>query len=139
MIAFVGSRGVMSQHVARHVAWKMLALPPHTSILVRCSTRGDPRSFEASVEALALAAGHVVTYVRPALGGRAAVFRRDYEMVDRADIVEAYFRHDMVMDGGTGHVVDAAIKRDKPVRAWVATEEGSVDRVGELDPAFAES
>jgi hypothetical protein len=55
-------------------------------------------------------------------------------MVEAADYVEAYFRQDTVMTGGTGHVVEAAIAKDRRVYAWFVDASGRVERVGELEP-----
>jgi hypothetical protein len=90
--------------------------------------------FETLVSALADTYGLKVDWRRPTGGGRAAVYLRDYGLVDDADYVEAFFAHDRVMEGGTGHVVEAALNRDKRVYGWVVTEGGRVERVGEIEP-----
>jgi hypothetical protein len=89
--------------------------------------------FEKVVSELATSAGLVVKFCVPPEGDRSTVFRRDYEMVDAADYVEAYFPADHIMEGGTGHVVEAAINREKPVYAWSVSRDGSVGRIGEID------
>jgi hypothetical protein len=72
-------------------------------------------------------------------GGRAAVYLRDYDLVDQASHVYAYFRADKVMEGGTGHVVKAALDRNIPVEAWTISDDQLV-LIGSDDglPATAE-
>lgn len=82
------------------------------------------------------ATGRVPQIYRPKEGnGRQGVFLRDYDLVDQAEHVYAYFHPSKVMDGGTGHVVKAALDRNIPVEAWTIDGEGQLVLVGSDDGA----
>lgn len=134
-VAYVGSRGLISVRLALHVARKISKLPKGSVVLVRRGRNTELGPFERVVEACAKSLG--ITYFEciPKGPGRESVYRRDYEMVEAADYVEAYFPESAVMDGGTGHVVDAALNREKTVYAWSVSEEGTVERIGEYERA----
>lgn len=66
-------------------------------------------------------------------GGRGQTYNRDFELVGAADRVWAYFSPEAIMEGGTGHVVEAALAREIPVEGWVVDEQGKIERVGEVD------
>jgi hypothetical protein len=66
-----------------------------------------------------------------AIGGKSSVYVRDFNLVEYAEKVYAFFTAENVMNGGTGHVVKAAIDRGVPVEAWYADEDGNLGYVGE--------
>lgn len=78
--------------------------------------------------------GYSIEWYWPDPGGRDQTYNRDFELVGAADLVEAYFPASNPMEGGTAHVVEAAMNRGIPVYAWSIDEHGTVVRVGELDP-----
>jgi|WetSurMetagenome_2_1015567.scaffolds.fasta_scaffold03982_8 hypothetical protein len=63
-------------------------------------------------------------------GGVGSVYSRDYDMVRAADRVLAFFAPDAVMQGGTGHVVEAAMASEVPAEAWVLADDGKLEWVG---------
>lgn len=65
--------------------------------------------------------------------GRDGVYERDYRLVDHADSVMAFFHPERVMEGGTAHVVKAALDREKPVEAWTLDDAGELIQVGADD------
>jgi hypothetical protein len=74
-----------------------------------------------------------VAWHRPLNGGRAAVYDRDYSLIEMADRVMAFFREDRLMTGGTGHVVHAALTKGIAVEAWSLSPDGSLYSVGTDD------
>lgn len=74
-----------------------------------------------------------VEWFEPVPGGRNAVYDRDWAMVDSADRVEAFF-DDSSMPGGTGHLVDAALARNRSVYAWLVEARGELSRIGDWEP-----
>ena len=58
-------------------------------------------------------------------------FDRDVRMVKGADKVIAFFTEGSPMHGGTGHVVEVALRMDKPVEAYAISEAGELRSVGE--------
>lgn len=120
--------------LAADVQSKMAAMPEGSTILLRQAKNSPPSTFEAIVAELAKANGHVVRWMQPRESGRSAVYKRDYELVEAADRVEAYFAIDRVMEGGTGHIVEAAMARECPVYAWSVDTGGLIERVGEIEP-----
>lgn len=138
VVAYAATTGITAQpgifKLILHVSEGLAGLPEASTVLLRCRTNGDIGHFESVVKELAQSMGIDVRLYPPQDGDRAANFRRDYAMVDDADCVEAYFTDERVMDGGTGHLVEACLNRDKPVRAWRLTPEGRVERVGDNEP-----
>ncbi len=104
------------------------------TVLLRRARSGDTGTMERVLFGIATNRGVAVRWMEPEPGGRAQVYERDYRMVESADRVEAYFAVDRVMLGGTGHVVEAAWARDIPVYAFSVEADGSIERVGELEP-----
>lgn len=65
--------------------------------------------------------------------GRAGVYQRDYRLVEGATKVIAFFPFDRFMEGGTAHVVEAALNRGITVEAYAITDDGSAVLVGGSD------
>jgi hypothetical protein len=85
---------------------------------------------ENLVEAVAERLGRRVIRFRPTKGGRAAVYHRDYDLVTDASEVIAFFSTEREMDGGTGHVVKAALDREVPVEAYTSHPDGTLVLLG---------
>jgi nucleoside 2-deoxyribosyltransferase len=84
------------------------------------------------VAVLAKTMGLGVYWYKPQPGeGAGATFNRDAAMVRRADYVLAFFDEDHAMEGGTAHVVDAALNAMVPVYAWTLDPAGRLARLGE--------
>jgi hypothetical protein len=124
----------MSIRLAAHVGNKIANLPQGSVILLRRGRITPAGIFERVVADLAAAAQITVQWREPKIGDRSTVYLRDYTMVDDSDYVEAYFPLGSIMEGGTGHIVDAALNREKRVYAWSVDAEGRVDRIGEIEP-----
>lgn len=67
---------------------------------------------------------HQLEWYYPDEGGRNQTYNRDFEMVQAADLVEAYFDETAIMVGGTAHVVEAALSRSIPVIAYAVSPNG---------------
>jgi len=87
---------------------------------------------DSTAAELARVRGIGVEWFEPEPGGRNAVYDRDYAMVGAADRVEAFFEDDS-MPGGTGHVVDAALARNRTVYAWLVQGRGELIRIGDWE------
>jgi len=85
----------------------------------------------AAIQAEAL--GHPVIKFKPTKGGREAVFRRDYEMMTDATAVLAFFSPEREMEGGTSHVVKAALDQGIPVEAYSVRPDGTLVYLGSDD------
>lgn len=133
-VVVAGSYQAMSLHLASHLFNVLRELPPGSKVLLRA-----PRNPEEPVGKVESVAAQMATDLQlevemcfpPVGGGREGVLRRDYDMVERADRVIAYFSPERVMDGGTGHLVEAAINRDIPTEAWRLDVDGRLDRTGD--------
>ena len=105
---------------------------------VRASTSGVPSSvIEAFVVDLGIALDRRVIKFKPhgqlPAVGRAGTFNRDYTMVSCSSHVLAFFDTDRGMEGGTGHVVKAALDRGIEVEAYVAAPDGRLEYLGSDD------
>lgn len=132
-VAFVGSTGLMNTRIAADISEKMSKMPSGSEVLLRVGMVKPPGIFEMVAAELAKQNGHVVRWFSPREAGRSSVYRRDYELVEYATRVEAYFDSERIMEGGTGHVVEAAMARECPVYAWTVDHGGLIVRVGEIE------
>jgi hypothetical protein len=62
--------------------------------------------------------------------GRGGVYDRDIAMVEKADRVIAFFHSERIMEGGTGHVVEVALRKYVPIDAWAVDDSGNLLPVG---------
>lgn len=69
-----------------------------------------------------------------AADGPGQTYSRDFRLIDGADNVIAYFDVNDPMEGGTGHVVDAAMGKGVQVTAYTLDEHGKLELLGEFDP-----
>ena len=68
---------------------------------------------------------------KPTTGtGQKATYHRDNQMVAAVDGIYAFFPEDKVMEGGTSHVVEAALRDGVPVTAYSVATDGSIMEVG---------
>lgn len=109
------------------------SLPHDTTVLLRRGNVSDPGLFE---RVMAMACTELwwfgIEWFRPdPEKGREGVFLRDYDMVRSADVVLCYFSGGEI-EGGTGHVVKAAIDAETPCYAW-GLRDGTFVRLGDWD------
>ena len=131
-IALAGSSDLAVDRTARHVIpWLLKA----ESILLRHPKTASrrPGGFELMVSKLAATLGVEVIWCRPEGSEKGNTYIRDLDMVRKADFAIGYFATDQ-MDGGTGHVVEAAMSCNVPVEGWWIASDGSATRIGEYDP-----
>jgi len=135
-VALAGSRDLPLDRVARDIISRLASLSEGSVVLLRHpKTKGKrPGGFEQLVAKLAGILSIEVIWVKPEGSDRSQVFLRDLDLVSRADYVIAYFPTP-AMDGGTGHIVDAAWNKGVPVEAWYVHPDGELERIGEYDPA----
>lgn len=88
---------------------------------------------ERLVETIAERLGRPVIRFSPTRGGREATFHRDYDLVTEASAVLAFFSPEREMDGGTGHVVKAALDRGVKVDAYGVHPDGTLVFLGSDD------
>lgn len=132
MITIVGSRDLWpTSDVVSAVA---AAVGSTDGVRVRVSKKG---AVSSPVELLALRLGMMtgkeVKTDWATSRGRAGVYHRDFHMVENSDRVLAFFATDAEMNGGTGHVVKAAMDRGVPVEAYALDETGSMYLLGSDD------
>lgn len=116
-LAIVGSRTFPLQKGAGYIFELIAGLKLNDKVLVRPSEGVD---YIAKTLAEAL---DVEVVMFRAAGGKELVFKRDEDLVAFADRIEAFFDPDHVMEGGTGHIVEVALRANKPVRAWTVHDE----------------
>lgn len=130
----VAERSILKPHlsIVSMIARRVLR-DPDTEIAIRASTSENPASTieRAMIEVARICDVRLATYLPRTdarTTSRAAIYHRDYRLVERADLVLAFFSEGSDMGGGTGHVIKAAIDRG------IATMAYSVDPDGGLSP-----
>lgn len=123
------------------VLGKILSVDAYTSVAVRVPRGSDEPSgaLERFVAEISPGLGRVVTRCRAATNKKGDVYKRDYEMVEQAVEVLAFFAPDQEMEGGTGHVVQAALARSIPVEAYRMGETGHPELLGSDDGILQEA
>lgn len=139
MLVIVGSRDLwVTPEIVGIVLGKIAASDPIDTLGVRVP-RGadDPTSMlEQFVAKLGPDLGRVITRFQPPSNKREDVYRRDWRMVQNARQVLAMFAPDQEMEGGTGHVVQAALGKGIPVEAYRINEVGRPELLGSDDGAW---
>ena len=137
MKVIVGSHDLPALHsnVVSAITGFMSTAGPGEAVAIRAALDSDQPA--SVVERLAMiqaeALGFPVIMFRPTRGGREAVFRRDYEMMVDATGVLAFFSPEREMDGGTGHVVKAALDQGVSVEAYSERPDGTLVYLGSDD------
>lgn len=131
-VCIVGARSF--PHNGAPFIWHIIEeLDNDAVVLVRSAGWGGPSSVvDAYVRQCAEQRGLTIQLCSPQLPGREGVFHRDNEMVAAADRVVAFYDPEHIGEGGTGHVVEAALRANKPVTAWTVRD-GTLVYVGDLD------
>ena len=141
-VAIAGSRRLPAGQAPRLLVRFLAALPEDAIILMRrpASIDAMPGMFEIDVSGLASILHLDVEWFKPAPTdrhpGRAAVYYRDIEMVERADLVLLFLAAKDATDShsGTGHLMDKALDAARPVYTYIVHDDGRVERFGEYDP-----
>lgn len=132
MKVIVGSSDIeLSPDIVYSIAAILATLEPDEGTAIRTNSEGYPASaLERLVRSVSARMGRECREFSPTKGGRAAVFHRDYDMVDEATSVHAYFSVGREMSGGTSHVVKAALDRGSEVEAWGMDPSGTLRLIG---------
>jgi len=139
-VTIAGSRRLPAGQAPRLLIRFLAALPDDACILLRRGAYSEPGRFEKDVESLCSILRLDWEWCVPAptetTPGRASVYFRDIEMVDRSDLVLLFFVPEEATDGysGTAHLMEKALDADRPVYAYSVDEDGKIERVGEYDP-----
>jgi len=131
-IALAGSGDLPVDRTVRHVVPYLTKAK--VVLLRRPKTRGrPPGGFERMVVRLADVLGVNVQWCIPEGNDRGQSFLRDLDMVTKADQVVGFFSVP-TLDGGTGHVIEAAMSKGIPCEAWFVDADGEIERIGEYNP-----
>ncbi len=132
MIAVVGSRALpLHSELVSAVA---AVVATDNSFGVRSSIAHTiTSSVEAVVVQLAGRVNKTVRIFEPIGAGRDTVYERDFRLVEAATKVIAFFPWDEFMEGGTGHVVKAAIDRGIEIEAYAVTNNGEITLIASDD------
>ena len=101
-------------------------------VLLRCPNSGEASMFEHIISLACRRFNIPFGWMKPGVGGRAAVFNRDITMVGKSDLVLAFFLADE-MSGGTEHVVEKAIDQFVPVYSY-GRRDSKLVLIGSHDP-----
>lgn len=139
-VAIAGSRRLPAGQAPRLLIRFLAALPADARILLRKGRFIDPNRFEQDVANLCailhLEWDWFVPEITEESFGRAAVYHRDMNMVEAADLVLLFFSPEEAVSGysGTAHLMDKSLDADRPVYAYTVADDGKVARIGEYDP-----
>lgn len=139
-VAIAGSRRLPAGQAPRLLIRFLAALPDDALILLRKGAFTEPGRFESDVENLCSFLRIDWEWCVPAptdtVVGRAAVYYRNIDMVERADLVLLFFDPDEASHGysGTAHLMDKSLDAGRPMYAYSVAADGKVSRVGEYDP-----
>jgi len=138
-VVFAGARALPLAPTARYILAELVKLPGGSQVLLRRpKTPGKwPGEFELLVSRLAGILGVSVEWRQPEGIDRSQTYLRDLGMVEDADYVVAFFAQERVMEGGTGHVVEAAWSKLRAVEAYTIGQDGDLIDVGSFDPTEA--
>jgi hypothetical protein len=133
--AIVGARDLWLTSDVVSILCSILSSMREDEVVAIRAPRSDATTLPASpverfIQELAPKLGHGVQMYAPSGKGRAATFFRDYDLVDSSDGVYAFFAPEAEMEGGTGHVVQAALNRHKTVEAWTLDVHGHLVFIG---------
>jgi hypothetical protein len=145
-VIIAGSRRLPRGQAPRLLIRFLAALPDDAVILMR-RPRGDgsiagsmPGPFEMDALNLCGILHLEVEWFSPEPTdkhpGRASVFLRDIDMMEKADLAILFVHEDEVETGysGTMHLMDKALDAGRPCYAYAVSKTGKVSRVGEYDP-----
>jgi len=133
MKVIVGSSDLpLSLDIVGMVAAAFASAPPGEAFGIRIPLdESYPASpVERLVESVAIRLDRSVIRFSPTKGGRSAIFFRDYDLVGGASEVLAFFSPEREMEGGTGHVVKAALDRGVKVNAYTCRPDGTLEFLG---------
>lgn len=139
-VVIAGSRRLPAGQAPRLLIRFLASLPDDAVILLRKGAFTEPGRFEIDVESLCsilrLDWEWCMPHPTQETPGRASVYFRDIDMVERADLVLLFFVPEEATDGysGTAHLLDKALAANRPVYAYSVDLKGTVERVGEYDP-----
>lgn len=141
-LGIVGSSTADVEAFSQYILDEMTKRLPHVTFHFRCNDKQEPSSaIETFVMKVAEMWGKDTYYYRPsdaASSARSGVPRsqrtknyiRDIVLVDGCDEIVAFFDPERVMEGGTGHIIEAALRMDKPCRAYTIRN-GRLEEVGD--------
>jgi len=135
-LVIVGSGDLwVTPEIMSIVIGKILNTPPIHPLGVRVPRGADEPTtpLERFVAQIGPSLGRVIDRNRADTNQKGDVWRRDYDMVEHAVAVLAFFAPDQEMEGGTGHVVQAALARNIPVEAYRLGETGRPELLGSDD------
>jgi hypothetical protein len=132
MRAIVGSSDLwLTPDVTGSIVAIIATCPAGEPIGIRMSRDGLPASpVEKFTFVLTRTMGREILGFTPDDGGRGATFKRDYELVEHAEAVYAFFSPGNEMEGGTGHVVKSALDREVSVEAYGLDDNGELTLIG---------
>jgi hypothetical protein len=134
LIVIVGSRSLKATpDVALAIANIMLREATDTYGIRGTTQLYVNSEIELAVFQLCLKFSREIQQFTPTGTGRGSVYQRDYQLVEGATRVIAFFPLDHFMEGGTGHVVKAALDRGISVEAYAITDDGSAVLHGGTD------
>ena len=139
MIVIVGSNGLWpTPHLASTILSIMLS---HNDNIVGVRRRHGENKPVSMTEEIAVRIARKLSmntydYVSMATGSKAG-FVRDNEMVKGANHVYAFFAPGEEMKGGTGHVVEAALRGGVPVTAYHLDGRGDLVEFGSFEETSA--
>lgn len=139
-LVIVGSSDLwVTPEIVSIVLGKVMTTEPGTVLGVRAprSANTPVTQLEKFIWEVGTSLDRVAHMFIPISNKKSDTFKRDYELVEGALGVLAFFAPDQEMEGGTGHVVQAALARDIPVEAYRMADSGHPELLGSDDGLIA--
>lgn len=159
VVVVAGSRALPPGAAPRLLVRFLANLPPMATVMLRRGLFSPPNLFESQVASLCDLLGVTVQWRQPDIPitappifdesiispvitvdesparGREMTFRRDLELVQKADLVLCFVTHGQIGDelSGTSALIAKALEEDRVVYAYAVDGE-RVERIGEHDP-----
>lgn len=132
MIAVVGSRDLV---LTEAMGVRLTSIISTTDRVGIRATRDDEimSPIERLASVICESLGVPVIRYSASNSGRASVYFRDYALVRSSSAVFAVFSPERVMDGGTAHVIKAALDEGVQVEAYTLDDDGTLTMIGSDD------
>ena len=138
-ICIAGSRRLPKGQAPRLLIRTLVEVAGDSTVWLRSPMTGIPGTFEQDVANLCAILGITIHWSVPEptaeTPGRASVYLRDIDIIEKVDVVLLFVTPDEAVEGfsGTMHMLEKSLDAGRPTYVYSVGEDGKVERVGEWD------